>query len=153
MKDLVPFSFDRHSLSRSVFDEMDKLFDKVFGKEFFPHAIQRSSYPKMNIYVDDSKLHLDVYIPEVSKENLSLEIDENNILTISGKANKSMELEKKDYYCKEVSERAFSRSVQLPEDVETDKIITLHKDGMLRITVPYKSDKVERSKVKKIDIK
>lgn len=154
MRDLIPFISDRYSMSRSVFDEMDKLFNQVFGKEFFPTAITRSAYPKMNIYDEDDKLHFDVYIPEVDKENLSVEIDsDNDILTISGKASKSSELEKANYYCKEVSERAFSRSVRLPDNADTDKIETSHKDGMLKIIIPYKKVSVVKEKVKKIDIK
>lgn len=153
MRDLVPFISNRHSLSRSVFDEMDKLFNQAFGKDFFPQAVTRSSYPKMNIYDEDNKLHFDVYVPEVDKDNISIEINEDNILTISGKASKSTELEKTNYYVKEVSERAFSRSVLLPDTLDTDKIDSSHLNGMLKIIIPYKEVTVVKDKVRKINIK
>ena len=153
MRDLVPFISNRYSLSRSVYDEMDKLFNQAFGKEFFPAAITRSAYPKMNIYDEDKKLVFDVYVPEVDKDNISVEINEDNILTISGKASKSTELEKVNYYVKEVSERAFSRSVMLPDTLDTDNIDSSHSEGMLKITLPYKEVTVAKEKVRKINIK
>ena len=94
------------------------------------------------------------FVPEVTKENLSVKLDEEAmVLTISGKASKETTADKANYYCKEVSERAFSRCVRLPDEVEVAKIDSSHKDGMLKIVIPYKTDRVKKDKSRVIDIK
>ena len=150
MRDLVPFSHRRLSLSRSVFDEVDRLFNEAFGKDFFPKALSRSSYPKMNVYDNDGKLNIDVYVPEVNKENLNIDIKED-VLTVSGKSDKNKEVSGERYYCKEVSGRAFSRSVRIPENVTLKDIKAEHKDGMLKIAIPYKEEE-KAEEVQKVTI-
>ena len=149
MRDLIPFFDDRHSLSRSMFDEIDRALNSVFGKDFFPTSLTRSSYPKMNVYQDDGKLHIDAYVPEIPKDKISLEVDDG-ILTLSGSSGKEKEVEKEKYYCREVSKRAFKRSVRLPDNVDLDSIKAEHKDGMLKVTLSLPGEQEE--KAKKIDI-
>jgi HSP20 family protein len=134
-----------------VFDELDRALNSVFGKDFFPTSLSRSAYPKMNIYEDNGKLHVDAYVPEVSKDRLKLTVDDD-VLTIEGSTDKEKKVEDGKYYCREVSKRSFSRSVKLPEGVNSGKIEAEHRDGMLKVSMPYIAEK-DKQKTKLIDIK
>jgi HSP20 family protein len=151
MKDLVPFFNNRLSLSRSVFDELDRAFNDVFGKDFFPTSLTRSAYPKMNIYDEDGSLHLDACIPEVPKDKVSVTVD-NNILTIKGGTDSDKKSEGANYYCREISKRSFSRSVQLPENIDSDSIKASFSDGMLKVVMPYHKEEDKKQNIKKINI-
>jgi len=149
MGDLMPFFGDRSSLMRSMSDEIDRALNSVFGKEFLPTSLARSSYPKMNIYEDNEKLHIDAYIPEVSKDDVSIEF-KDDILTIKGKAASEKEINNEQYYCREVSKKAFSRSIKIPSEADLDKIKAEHKDGMLKVIIPLPVKKEKTGKTIKI---
>ena len=149
MRDLLLWG-DRSSLARPVFDEMDRALNEIFGREFFPSAFSKSTYPKMNVYDSNGDLCIDAYVPEVPKEKLSIKIEEG-VLTLSGSSETDNKVENSKFYCRELSHRSFSRSVQLPDTVDTEKISADHREGVLRIKVPYKK-KEERNKTKEVKI-
>lgn len=149
MRDLMLWG-NRSAVSRSVFDEMDRALNEVFGKEFFPSALPRSTYPKMNVYDDDGNLCIDAYVPEVPKDKVAIKI-EDNILTITGSSDMDKKVEDNKFYCRELSRRSFSRSVVLPDDVDLSKSSAEHKEGILKVRIPYKG-KEENKKVTTINI-
>jgi len=149
MREMIPFYSNRLSVQRSVFDELDKLFNDVFGKEFFPGALARSGYPKMNVYDDNGNLCIDAYVPELPKDKIFIEV-EDGILTLKGDANQDKEITSGKYYCREISKRAFSRSIKLPESIDEEKIEADHKDGVLKVRIPYRD--IVKKKINKIDI-
>jgi len=151
MRDLISCFDNRSSIQRSVFDEVDKALNGVFGKGFFPTALSKSTYPKMNVYQHEEALHIDAYVPEVTKENLSLKVEEG-ILTIEGSVDKKEEISDDRYVCREVSKRSFSRSIQLPDTANIGNIEAEHEDGMLRITIPMPELKSPEKEVLQIKI-
>ncbi len=150
MRDLLPFFNDRSALTRSLGDQMDRLLNEMYSKDFFPGALAKGTYPKMNVYDEDGSLCVDAYVPELPKDKIHLEV-KDNILSIKGDSNQDKELSSDKYYCREVSKRSFSRSVRLPENVHSDQIAADLKDGMLKVRVPYKEKKTDASIVR-IDI-
>jgi HSP20 family protein len=150
MRDLVPF-FNRSSLSRSVFDEVDRALNDVFGRDFFPSTLTKSAYPKMNVYDYDNNLCFDIYVPQVSKDKIKIQI-EDDVLTVSGESDADKKVNDDKYYFRELTRKSFSRSVQLPENVDFEKVSAEHKEGMLSIRIPYKGKKDEPTRVRKVDI-
>lgn len=150
MRDLLPFSYDRSSLTRSLGDQMNKLLNEMYSKDFFPGALAKGSYPKMNVYDEEGNLCIDAYVPELPKEKIHLEV-KDNVLTIRGDSNQDKELSNENYYCREVSKRSFSRSIKLPDNVKEDDISADLKDGMLKVRIPYVEKKKDDG-VRKIDI-
>jgi HSP20 family protein len=149
MRDLA--LWDRSSLARPIFDEFDRLFNDVFAKDFFPGALTKSTYPKMNVYDDNGNLCIDAYVPEVPKDKLSISI-QGDILTLSGSSDSDNKVEDSNYYFREVSRRSFKRSIQLPTNVIPEVATADHSDGMLKIKIPYDNKQKEKN-VKKINIK
>jgi HSP20 family protein len=71
------------------------------------------------------------------------------MVTVSGKKETEREEEGKNYYVRESSYGSFSRSFQLPYDVDDAKVDATLKDGVLNIVMPPKAS----AKRKKIEVK
>ncbi|HBH49160.1 MAG TPA: hypothetical protein DDX98_10995 [Bacteroidales bacterium] len=104
---------------------------------------------KVNIIESENNFQLDLVAPGYDREDLKVTID-NNELTISS-VDKEITKEDVKYIRKEFVNRAFSRTFQLPESVEADKIQASHKNGILSITLPKRA-KVEIP-VQEIEVK
>ena len=140
--------FSRSSLMRPIEQEIDKMFNNFFGKDLLP-TLEKHAYPKCNVYKKEGYIHIDAYVPDISKDKLKLEMNED-ILTISGESHQDHDVKDADYLYREISKRAFSRSFRL-SDVDLSKIDAEHSDGILKIKVPMTAD--QGSPTKLIDIK
>ena len=47
-------------------------------------SFNKGAYPKVNVYEYDDKIGIVAEIPGLDKKNVSVEVEENNVLTISG---------------------------------------------------------------------
>jgi HSP20 family protein len=133
---------------------VNKFFDDFFGnRKNFIHS--NTSYPKMDIFEDDYYFCLDFSVPGVQEEDLDLEIvKETRLLTIKG--NSRIAREKSYYYhLKELKQSAFSRTIQLPENIETDPEVCHLENGILKLAFKKIIAKEEEptETVKKISIK
>ena len=112
--------------------------------------IIKGSYPKINIYDRDGKFCLDIFVPELSKEKIMLEVTDGN-LTIKGGSNQDKDVSESNFYLREVSRRAFSRTLKLPDGLNVDSTEANLSNGMLRVSIPFI---VQRKSgiVKRVDI-
>eukprot|EP00792_Barthelona_sp_PAP020_P011312 TRINITY_DN520_c0_g1_i1.p1 TRINITY_DN520_c0_g1~~TRINITY_DN520_c0_g1_i1.p1 ORF type:complete len:138 (+),score=34.11 TRINITY_DN520_c0_g1_i1:53-466(+) len=101
--------------------------------------------PVVNTREGESAYHIDVDIPGVKKEDISVDINKN-ILTISGERKTKAEVKEEDYYKVETSFGKFSRSFTVPDNVDVENIEARSEDGVLEVVIP----KIEESKTKKI---
>jgi HSP20 family protein len=124
----------------------DIRFDRWFPE--WPRMRGEEYVPTFNFYEKEGKYYLTAELPGVSKDDISVNID-NNVLTITGKKESEREEEEANYYLKESSFGSFSRSIRLPAEVEEDKVEATFKDGVLKLVMPHK----EEAKARKIDIK
>lgn len=86
-------------------------------------------------------------IAGVKKEDLSISITDE-VLTIKGQRAFSFKIATADYFTKECFWGNFSRSVILPEAVDTSKVKASFKNGVLTVRVP----KVERIRTRMVRI-
>jgi len=151
-KEVVPF---RSGRMPSIFDEMDRLFEGFLGRglgpRWFPSIRWPEAmvmrYPTVDVYEDDKKVTLKAELPGVKKEDLDINITEDEI-TLSGEKKKEEKVEEKDYYRIERSYGSFTRKVALPAEVDSAQAKASFKDGMLEITVPKKAPAKKKVKVK-----
>jgi HSP20 family protein len=87
-------------------------------------------------------------LPGMDSKDIDISLSDGT-LTIKGEKKQEKEEKKSDYHFIERSYGAFTRSIQLPKQVQRDKISTSYKNGLLRITLP----KSEEAKKKEIKIK
>ncbi|MDE1925185.1 MAG: Hsp20/alpha crystallin family protein [Patescibacteria group bacterium] len=112
------------------FDELERLFD---GRPLL-------SFPRLNdmavdVFEENDNVVAKMSLPAVDANNLDITVDED-VLTISGERKEEKEIDKKDYYSKEIRRGSFSRSVRLPKLVNSAKAEADYKDGVLTVTMP-----------------
>lgn len=128
-------------------NKMDSLYNGFYGS--FPHGPSLgigAESPRTNFLEKEDRFEILAELPGLSKEDLDLKI-QGNYLEISGK--RSVEApEGYKSHRRERTSHSFSRSFTLPENVDSEKVTALLKDGILHLTLP----KSERAKPKQITI-
>lgn len=97
--------------------------------------------PPCNIYETKDKLVIQVELPGVRKEDLTVEI-RDRYLRISGRRIDYTEGIEKKYHAMEFSYGPFERIIKLPENLDLDRIVSALEAGILRIEIYKKPEKV-----------
>ena len=85
-------------------------------------------------------------VPGVRKDDLTVSVSDN-VVTIKGETKREHKKEKGDYYHCEISQGSFTRSVDLPHYVDSDRAKAAFENGVLELTLP-KVEKAKRRTVK-----
>jgi HSP20 family protein len=119
-----------------------KFFDQTFmpGPEF-----QRS--PRINLVDSGEKFLASALLPGVAVEDLEMTV-QSNTLTLAGER-KAEVVEGATWHRKERGAGKFLRTIELPVDIDPDKVTAEYRDGILRVTLP----KAEAAKPKRIEVK
>jgi HSP20 family protein len=114
--------------------------DRVFGNQsnFDLGLSGRGVSPLMNVFSDKDGYVVRMEVPGVDPEHLSIE-SHGRTLTISGKREVSAP-EGTSFHRHERTGGEFSRSLQLPTDLDMGNIEASCKHGMLTIRVPKKEE-------------
>jgi HSP20 family protein len=137
--------FDPFKELRSLEERISEAFSSNLKKDLFS-----SFTPAVNTREGEYAYHIDVDLPGVKKEDISVKV-ENNVLTLKGERKTKKEVKKEDYYQCESSFGSFMRSFTLPKNVDAENVHAENKDGVLEITLPKKESKDES--VKEIKVK
>ncbi len=100
----------------------------------------------LDIRVEADDYLLEAFLPGVTTDDLDIQI-ENNIVTIKGEI-KNEQAEDVRYLLKERPAGIFQRSIELPNDIDTEKVEAELKNGVLTLRLP----KSELAKPRKIKI-
>lgn len=132
---------------------INKFFDEFWGnRKNFIHS--NTSYPKMDIYEDEIYFCIDCAVPGVEETDLDIEtVKETRLLTIKGKSS-VLRVNRYHDHLKELKHSAFSRTIQLPENIDLDPEICKLNNGILYMAFKKIVEKEEEPKetVKKIPI-
>jgi HSP20 family protein len=136
----------------SPFEEVERWFNEAWTSPFslltrrtwplFSAEEFEKITPAVDMYDEGKELVMKADMPGVKKEDLHLDLAEN-ILTISGEKKVEETVEKGGLYSCERSYGKFSRSFELPSDVDTEKITANLKEGVLEIRLA-KTEKAEK---------
>ena len=141
-------------LRDSLFFPFQNHFDKIF-QDFFQEFSSvggldvTSGYPKLDALTTKDSFIIKAAVPGVQEKDISIELNDN-ILRLSGEMSSEYKQEEEDLYVKELHKSRFSRTIELPENIEGDPEAVL-KDGLL--TLKWKIKPQESPKTKKIAIK
>lgn len=89
-------------------------------------------------------------VPGLKRDEVKVEVEEGNILQISGQRNREFEQKTDTWHRIERSSGRFSRTFKLPEDAKVDRIKAVIKNGVLTVTVP--KEDVKKANVRSIEI-
>lgn len=104
--------------------------------------------PRVDVTELDDRYEVHAELPGLSKEDLSVTLEEG-VLTIEGEKKRASETDEKAYSRTERVYGKFSRSFNLNDRVSSDKISAGYKDGVLTVELP----KAEEVKPKAIEVK
>lgn len=125
--------------------EMNRLFSSFF--EEGGNGQQRRWAPAVDLLERDDSLVLRADLPGMSEDDVQIEV-RDSVLTIAGERKVEHEDSQNAYYRVERSFGHFSRTLQLPEGVDADRIAAEFDKGVLEITIP----KPEQRKPRRIAI-
>ncbi|EMS63783.1 hypothetical protein TRIUR3_17475 [Triticum urartu] len=75
-------------------------------------------------------------VPGLRKEEVKVEVDDGNVLQISGERNKEQEEKTDTWHRVERSSGKFLRRFRLPDNVKAEEIKAAMENGVLTVTVP-----------------
>jgi HSP20 family protein len=131
--------------------EIDDAF-KGFGMgrflepSFLP-GISTARFPQVNLARDTDNLYAEVVLPGLSAKDLELSVM-RNVLTLSGERKGEVQTDR-IWHRRERGAGKFMRTIDLPTEVDTNKVSAKFQNGLLLVTLPI----VEQAKPKKISVK
>ncbi len=145
--------------SWDIFKEMDNLrreideafrgagFSRPFGPTFLAPVTTRR-FPLVNFSEDEGHVYVQALMPGVVPKEIDITVLRNTI-TISGERKPFAEKEGQIVHRSELGAGKFSRTLELPVEIDPNKIEARCKDGIMQITLA----KAEHAKPKKIEVK
>lgn len=129
--------------------DMDDLFGSFFGDwPMLSTTNSRTVWPALDVAEGENEITVKAEVPGCNVEDIDISVH-GNTLTISGEKKYEDEKKEKGYYHVERSYGSFRREINLPTDIENEKIEAACKNGVLTITMP----KAARAKAMKIKVK
>lgn len=138
LRALTPWSHTPSAKSPSIFSlhrELDKMFDEFLGTVAGQSQTTQQWQPRLNIAETEKAYIISAELPGVEEKDITLELREG-LLTLSGKREQKTESKDHNFHRIESFYGEFSRQIQLPETIETDKVEAKFKNGVLDVTIP-----------------
>ena len=141
--------------------EMEHMVEDSFGRglgfrnmpflrrwEALKRAEEWAASPKIDVYEEGNDVIVKTEVPGMEKDEIEISLD-GNTLILKGEKKKEEKIEDKNYsYCDRYF-GAFTRTIELPTEVQADKVTAVLKNGVLNISLP----KLETAKKKEVKIK
>lgn len=129
--------------------EMDRLFEEFLSPVRRRRAVSTEGVisPNVDIFERGNEVVILIELPGVNRDDVDLSITDDR-LVIKGEIKKPEGVSEEDYILNERSYGPFSRTINLPADVDKSSVKANLKNGLLEIVVLRK----EESKPKEIKI-
>jgi HSP20 family protein len=127
--------------------DMDRLWESFFERGVLRRTEEEGGwYPSLDVAETKNELVLKAEVPGMEPKDIDISLSDGT-LTIKGEKRHEKEEKEEDYHLVERSYGAFTRSIQLPSEVQREKISASYKNGVLRIVLP-KSEEAKKKEVK-----
>lgn len=134
---------------------MERMMERVMGRGFLRPFHWEGGWPelrtafeglspKVDVIDRDAEVVVRAQVPGVDKKDLEVNVAEN-LLTIKGTTSHEETEEKGDFHRREMSWGRFSRTVELPAEVDDTKAKATLKDGVLELVLPKAATSRRRS--------
>ena len=123
------------------------MFDEFFN-DFF--NFKPMSIPPHNIMETENDFQIEFSVPGSNKKDFEIEVENDNIKIIK----KKEDLDTTNNYSRqEFNYSFFEKSFYLPESIDQSKISSKYDNGILRISLPKKSEVIIQNQRKFITVK
>jgi len=121
--------------------------DRFFGDFSLPSiAFEDTEWvPAFDVSETDKELIVKAEVPGIDKKDINITVSDG-ILTIEGEKKHEKKADNEQYHRVERRYGTFFRTMQIPDEVEADKVDATYKDGVLNIRLP-KSGAVHPRKI------
>jgi HSP20 family protein len=140
-RELAPFR-DFERMRR----DMDRLWDSFFERGVRGREDDGEWLPSLDVAETKNEIVVKAEVPGLDPKDIDISLSDG-LLTIKGEKKQEREEKEENYHLVERSYGAFTRSIQLPKEVQSDKISASYKNGVLKVTLP-KSEEAKKKEVK-----
>jgi HSP20 family protein len=117
-------------------NEIDQLFESALSG--FVAGPSRTQFP-VDLYEDKDNTYVRAELPGVNRDDVGVEMVEGYLTITAARKQKDGDNEESV---------SFSRSINVPDVIQSDKVAAVYQDGVLTVTLP----KREEAKPKKVSI-
>jgi HSP20 family protein len=136
--------------------DAERMMEQFFGRTmmpWWPKGWFRSepmavNAPIVDVYVDKDDVVIKAELPGMEKDDIEVNLS-NHSLTLKGEKKRKEKIKEENYYCSERIYGSFSRALELPSDVQGEKVKASFTNGVLEIRLPI----AETAKAKSIKVK
>jgi HSP20 family protein len=121
-------------------------FNDFFNDSVSKTKNSESWYPAVDILNEKECVVLNIELPGLKKEDISVKIEER-VLTIEGERKIDNEKTKENYYRRERTYGSFKRSFNLSDGILIDDVDASFKDGVLKLTLKKDNTKEELKQI------
>lgn len=158
LKDLIPWkrkNLASDNSSENPMVNLSRQIDDLWNRAWYPGIFRDrdflgdlSWYPKMDVKEGKKDITIEAEIPGVASKDIDVSLD-GRILTIKGEKKHEKEDGNGGYYHCERSYGYFNRAIELPADVNDEKVDAEFKKGILKI----KLKKTKEAEAKRITVR
>ena len=124
------------------------LIDRFFNESLSRQGGSAYSFvPKVDIVENEKSFELQMAVPGMNKEEFKIDLNDN-LLTVSGERKFTKDKKENNFHSIETQYGSFSRSFELPENVDSSKINAKYENGILEITLPKDEKKILKTTIK-----
>jgi len=128
--------------------KFSNIVEKFFGKNINDETTAEqevSTVPSVNIADEEKAFEVNIAVPGLKKNDVSVEI-KNNMLVISSEKQYSNEEKDKNWVRKEYGYASFQRIFRLPSSVDENKIQATMNNGILTVKIAKDKNFLENKK-------
>ncbi len=124
--------------------DMDRLFELLRTD----HPEAPGVFPPLNVTHKDDRFFLRAELPGVRPEDLNISVERNKV-TLAGKREIASEGENVSYHRRERAGGSFSRSITVPDELNSDAVEASYSNGVLTVVLPT----AEAAKARQVKVK
>jgi HSP20 family protein len=150
MFDILPWKRKKENHTNELRRQFDTMYDRFFEPDFMPSAsvFGKGKWgPKLDVSEGRKNIIVKAEIPGIDSKDLDISIDGLR-LNIRGEKKQEQTEDEETYYRVERSHGYFNRTVELPAEVDPDKVDASYRKGILKI----KLRKTKPSETKRIKV-
>jgi len=128
--------------------EMDDIFRGLgFGRLLEPSVYRGTGrYPRINLREDDEHVYVEALLPGVDPKTLEMTILKGTLTLAGGR--REVDATGAAWHRRERNTGRFLRAIDIPAEIDIDKVKADFRDGLLTVTLP----KAEKERPKRIAI-
>jgi HSP20 family protein len=132
------------------FERLRRQMDEIYGA-FAGGTLPMPSagvFPLINVTEDTNSYYVRAELPGIKSDELDIQVTREGI-SISGERKIPVEDNNVRYHRREREAGTFSRSINLPSEIDVNKVEASMENGVLKVTIP----KAEIAKPRQITVK